>query len=355
MAKAKRALARRPVKTHVSKTKKKKTPPASTALARPGAVAPAVEAPIVALDRVLGEGIALGQLGFQPLTLSDEANAILNEPVDEAKVLVKPNGAVYYSHIEYTRIFNRAFGRARWALVPANTPKLMPMPKQGATEDEDRVRQLAMQTFVFFVEGKPIAQATGEQEYHEHSAEQSYADVIEALNASALRRVAKRIGVSLELWDSRWTQRWLDTHAVKVWVRGRKKPQWRRKDDPPFYGEGQREQSSGGQRTSGQTPSRGYTSSKDEEPITPEQRKRLYTIASRHKRSHDDVKAHLAKIGYASSKDVKRKDYDAVVQWVESGNAPGVVGAPARPQSPPEVIDAEMIPWGDDREPGSDG
>lgn len=260
----------------------------------------------------LTENPILGQLGLQPLTLSAEAEAILNEPIDEGKVLIKPTGAVYYPHIEYTRWFNRGFGRGAWTMVPAARPKLIP-----AKGDDSR--QLATQTFVLFVHGKPVAQATGEQEYHEDNNEQTYADVIEALNANALRRVAKRLGIGLELWDRSWGQAWQAKHAIRVWVENSSKPVWRRKVDPPFWNETgpatedrtRRQQQRGGERSTAQQ----ERDAKDERLISDAQVKRFWAIARKAKRTDDEIKGYLRIVcGVEHTKDIKRMHYDKAVE-----------------------------------------
>jgi hypothetical protein len=70
----------------------------------------------------------------------------------------------------------------------------------------------------------------------------SYADAAEAVKSNALSRCCKDMGICLELWDRRWTQRFRSEHCVKVWrdKAGRQKTggyEWRRKDADPFWDE----------------------------------------------------------------------------------------------------------------------
>lgn len=53
--------------------------------------------------------------------------------------------------------------------------------------------------------------------------------------------------------------------------------------------------------------------------ITEAQRKRLYTVASNAGWKDAEVKVLLNKYGYASSKDIAREDYDAIVRDLEAG------------------------------------
>lgn len=205
------------------KAKKKAAPKPSTALAvRKSAKAPQViisdpqglirsnQAPV----GQLGELATVGALGLAELKLTDAEEAVLSEPVNPADVLLKPKvkggppEIAYLPHIVYTRWFHRAFGRTGWACVPTAAPK--------------KVNNLVLVTYLLYVHGVPVAAATGEQEYHENNAQQTYGDVIESTVASALRRFAKRLGVGLELWDKRW----LEANFGKRAVRGNRREEF---------------------------------------------------------------------------------------------------------------------------------
>lgn len=295
----------------------------------------------------------LGQIGLQPLELSEKAEAILAEPVQDERVLVLPSGAVYYPHIEYTRWFNRAFGRAQWSAVPVATPKLTPVPKNDH-------KFLVTQPFVLFVHGRAIAQATAEGHYFENNAEQTHADVVEALNASALRRLAKRLGVGLELWDRTWGRAWQAKFAVKVWVDGENRPQWRRRDDPPLPKEkglagdrspqggqagepgGASEPRARGAREPQATDTRTITKGTKEKPGQVE---RLWAIAKTAGRSKDEIKGYLRiKLGVESTSAILRRDYEQVCKDIAK---------------PGPMLEAAVEPIDDGgdvgREPGEEG
>lgn len=274
--------------------------------------------------RVLTDVAQLGQLGLQPLTLSAEAETILAEPIDAAKVLILPTGAVYYPHIEYTRWFNRGFGRGAWAVVPSATPKMTPVPKRAA-------QFLVTQPFVLFVHGKAIAQTTAEHTYHENNAEQSHGDVVESLNASALRRLAKRLGIGLELWDRTWGRQWQASYALMVEVDGENRPQWRRTSDPPLWKEigpwrGGRSASprQGGERGApgpGRTGAAREPQRTDDRKITPGakgQVGRLWAIAKTAGRDKDEIKGYLRiRWGIESTSDITRGHYEEVIRDIQ--------------------------------------
>lgn len=265
-------------------------------------------APVDVVDaHVLGEEAAIGQLGLAELKLTAEENAVLDEGVPVDRVLVKPsgNGVIYLSHPDYTKWFNRAFGRLGWSLVPAAAPK-----KSG---------NLVVRDYLLFVHGKAVAFATGEQDYFDNNPEQTYGDALEATVASALRRCAKRLGVGLELWDKEWCNRFLADRCVRVNL-ATGKSAWRRKSDPPFWNE------QGGSKAATRQPAPAArpkpvdaTHAKTDDPITEEQRKRLWDLVKRVGRDKEDVREWLEfRYRIAASKDLKRRDYDEACAFIEA-------------------------------------
>ena len=64
------------------------------------------------------------------------------------------------------------------------------------------------------------------------------------------------------------------------------------------------------------------TGERGERVITEGQRKRFYAISKEKEWTEADVKTLLGQYGYGSSKDIKAKDYDALVQALETGSVP---------------------------------
>jgi hypothetical protein len=56
--------------------------------------------------------------------------------------------------------------------------------------------------------------------------------------------------------------------------------------------------------------------------ISEAQRKRLFAIAKTQSWSDEDIKALIARHGYASSKDIRLADYDAIVAALQTGEVP---------------------------------
>lgn len=316
----KRGTPRRRVKKPVPPRKR------STALVRqPAAPVRTVQAEPVP-ERILTAGTHLGELGLVPIKFTDAEERILSEPPPEHRLRVKPDGAVYLPHADYTRWFNRAFNRGGWALVPVGLAGL--------------VNKTVVCPYVLYIHGKPAAFAQGEQEYLESNKNQSYGDALESTVASALRRCSKRLGVGLELWDRDYTDAWRRLHCVKVWVTdrdGKSKPAWRLSTDPPLPyegkgrgqpGPGEDFEDPGGAEPArerrpppraSQAPPAGYSHGASDEVITPKMRQRLVTIIQNSGRIEREVVGWLER-NYQSegTKGIRRKDYDAVCSAIES-------------------------------------
>lgn len=260
----------------------------------------------------LDDSIQLGDYGLTEITLTGEEEEVLAAPIGMQDIRVKPTGQVYLPHIVYTRWLNRAFGRTGWALRPASKPLLN--------------NNTVVVPYILLVHGKPVAFALGEQEYFGNNRDQSYGDALESTVASGLRRCCKHLGLALELWDRSFGDQFLEEYCVRVKVEvdrdGKKthRYHWRRKIDTPFYNEvrtGRRNVEEGDFQDHARTvtPAAHYDHGHD--PITPEQLRRLWTISRRRQRPDEEVKAFLAFLGFASSKEIPRDKYETIVAAIE--------------------------------------
>jgi hypothetical protein len=276
----------------------------------------------------LGEEATLGALGLVEIKLTEKEEAVLARPVVASDVLIKPTGQPYLSHPSYTRLFNEAFGRLGWSIVPRSKPILT----DGSV----------VCPYILFIHGRPAAFAMGEQPYFANNREQSYGDALEATVASALRRCAKRLGVCLELWDKRWLRLWMGEFAVRVKITHddpKKQWVWRRQDDPPFWNEvtpgRQRTEPAQGDvevpREVFHPPTRNAAppAARQQAPppashsasgnlITEKQIKRLHAIAHGAGRKSPEVKDWLwRRFKLDSSSKITRELYDSVCAWLE--------------------------------------
>jgi hypothetical protein len=277
--------------------------------------------PVPGPERTLTNEVALGDLGLVEMRFTDEEERVLSTPFDLDDIRIKPDGAVYISHPSYTRKMNQAFGRTGWGLVPASMPQI----GNGTVVVPYRLH----------IHGKPVAFAYGEQEFHANNKNQSYGDAIEATQASGLRRVCKRLGIALELWDKPFGDAFKHEHCVRVGVEadGKVKYQWRRKVDPPFWNEvksGPRQaKDNPAQRPAPRDVSTAMHNPDDHRPITDEQLRRFWTIARRRGRNEAEIKQYLkSKLNIEHTKEIQRRDYESCVAWLEhptaqTGREPG--------------------------------
>lgn len=283
-----------------------------------------------AMLRTLEEDLDIGLFGTVEIKFTPEEEAILSEPVNLEDVRVLPSGAVYLPHIVYTRWLNRAIGRGRWALKPLSKPAL----SNGQV----------IVPYHLMIHGHPAAGAYGEQDYHERNRQQTYGDALEATQASALRRMCKRLGIGLELWDREFADHFLADRAVEVPVEVNKKQddgtwktkteyQWRLRTSPPLKGEKRRQRDDDGrgdfiehERQPAQPVRQAASHAHDNEPITDAQLMRLHTIARKRGRTDEEMKLYVRYLGLTSSREIRRKDYDTVCTAIEH---PGDLPRPA--------------------------
>jgi hypothetical protein len=279
--------------------------------------------------QVLSDEVPTNAIGLVEIKLTKKEELVLAREVRVSDVSIKPSGQPYLSHPVYTRWFNDAFGRLGWSLVAQSKPK--------------QLANAVVVPYLLYVHGKPVAFAWGEQEYHEKNREQTYGDALEATNASALRRCAKRIGVGLELWNKQWLGTFIAAHTVRVKVqrkddRGYAKRLWRLKTDAPFYDEIGASPVSVDDET-GEVVERGSrsnprppASAKPKIPITQVGRDgtgrgqvgRLFAIIKNAGRSHDEVKKWLiSRYGIEHTRDITQDIYDDICAAIEK---PGELG-----------------------------
>jgi hypothetical protein len=284
----------------------------------------------------LTDAVQLGNLGLVEVKLTADERAILARAVPPEQIEVKPNGAVYWPHIHYTRLFNEAFGPLGWTMVPAAKPLRVEREGSGGVQ--------IVQPWILHVHGQPVAFAYGEQEYHATNRDQSFGDAVEATAASGLRRLAKRLGVGLELWDRDYGDAWLAQHAVQVVVRSRRDGrdhearQWRRRAGRPLRGEVGAVRGlvapapdvieTEAVRYDAQPPQYAPRTN-DTRVITEGQLKRLWAIARSVGRAKEDVDAYLRTMGVKHANEITRGQYDGIVAVLESGaplRDPGIQG-----------------------------
>ena len=167
-------------------------------------------------------------VGISSKTVSDAAKKKLLAPVNQDEIEIRPDGIVYLSEIRYRRILNDAFGPGGWAMMPHSKPEI-----NG---------NIMMREFGLYIDGRFAACAVGEKEYRENNPNQSYATAHESAKSNALMRCCKDLGISSELWDRQFIDKWRAEYAVEVWCEnvgkgrdaGKKRKMWRKRDASPL-------------------------------------------------------------------------------------------------------------------------
>ena len=137
------------------------------------------------------------------LDIGDEKIQVLRSPISEEDILIRPDGLVYLSWLEYQKRLDKAFG-VSWSLVPNGMPKY------------DSTTNLILWGFTLVISGRFVDFAIGQQEYQSTNRTMTYGDAMEGAKSNALMRCCKRLGIGIELWDKEFVEQWKAKYAYKT-------------------------------------------------------------------------------------------------------------------------------------------
>jgi len=157
------------------------------------------------------------------LELDKQASDVLDEPLNDEDVQIRPDGLVYLSWSYYAKKLNSAFGRLQWGIIPSGNPQ---------SHDTGNNNVLVVWPFWLVVKGVPISFSIGETSYRTNNSTMSYADACEGAKSSALARNCKQLGISLELWDREWINAWKKKYT-ETYENSNGKKLWRKKGTKP--------------------------------------------------------------------------------------------------------------------------
>jgi len=157
------------------------------------------------------------------LELDKQASDVLDEPLNDEDVQIRPDGLVYLSWSYYAKKLNSAFGRLQWGIIPSGNPQ---------SNDTGNNNALVVWPFWLVVKGVPISFSIGETSYRTNNSTMSYADACEGAKSSALARNCKQLGISLELWDREWINAWKKKYT-ETYENSNGKKLWRKKGTKP--------------------------------------------------------------------------------------------------------------------------
>ena len=151
------------------------------------------------------------------LDLTPDQHRILFEPVKDYHIKMKEDGSMYLPWTWYHDRLTRAFGNLKWAMVPEGLPKLVP-------------NNLIMWGFHLVAHGVYMGFALGEMTFIPKNARMTYGEACEGAKSNALMRLCKSMGISLELWDKDFAQRWEHAYATYYEDASTGKTKWKLKD-----------------------------------------------------------------------------------------------------------------------------
>lgn len=177
-------------------------------------------------------------VGMSEAPVTEEQAAILSRALEPRDVDLRPDGQVYMSHAKLRQRLNEAFRPGGWAIRRLSSIDVaVATPAQA-----DSSAELVMSAeFALYAGGRFLSAARGEQKYYDNG-DMTYGDAAEGMKSNAISRCCKDLGIALDLWDRSYADAWRNEHGVKVWGKDRsgrnwRKPQWRRVDGLPLYGE----------------------------------------------------------------------------------------------------------------------
>jgi hypothetical protein len=168
--------------------------------------------------------------GAGEISLTQEQQELLWGPVDEAEVLIRPDGIVYLPWAQVWRVILRAFSPQVPALVWLGKPQV-----------QDQTICLHV---VMVCGGRFVGEAVGECRYRPGNKNMSWASCVEGAQSDAIVKISKRLGMFSELWSVPWVNSWRNQFCLRVYRTSKREYQWRRIEDEPFYDEGDPRKSS---------------------------------------------------------------------------------------------------------------
>ncbi len=173
----------------------------------------------------INEAIAIYQ-GASLLKIEKEEQEKLAASFDAELIEIRPDGLIYLPQVFWRQRLNETFGIGQWCLVV-----------KGSHKDPNPEKDKLYVQGVLMVRGSYVAEAVGEAELHSNNATQSWASVWESAKSDCITRCCKDLGIACELWQPTFIRTWQAQNAIQVWVDGKNKPQWRKRNAPPFYKE----------------------------------------------------------------------------------------------------------------------
>lgn len=144
-------------------------------------------------------------------SFSPEAVKVLNEPIPDSEIEIKPDGNLYLPEVKYRAILLKAFGVGGWALIPRGPHVLM--------------NRSISREYALVCQGKFVSSARG----HANMVSNLFspAAISENVKSNALMRVCKDLGIASQLWDKEYVDSFKSNYSMTYQENGR--TVWRKK------------------------------------------------------------------------------------------------------------------------------
>jgi hypothetical protein len=160
------------------------------------------------------------------LKLTPEESTAMMAEFDESVIEVRPDGHIYLPQSYYRNRLNSTVGIGQWGLIV-----------KGTTQEVNGSKIKMLLNGVLVIRNCFVAEAVGEAELHADNAQQSLATVWESAKSDCITRCCKDLSMARQIYEPTYRNSWLAKFAVQVWIQGKDKPQWRKKDSPKLYKE----------------------------------------------------------------------------------------------------------------------
>ena len=141
--------------------------------------------------------------GASAQRFTKEEEEKLRRKLTDDEIEIRPHdGCLYLPEMKYRNRLNDIFGPGAWALIPVGG---------WANRDKTVAREYAL-----YIQGRFIAQATGEMDIIGGNKNISWATACEGARSNALVRCCKDIGIASELWDKNFDDEWKRKHAKRT-------------------------------------------------------------------------------------------------------------------------------------------
>lgn len=160
------------------------------------------------------------------LQLTKEESTALILAFDDSIVEIRPDGHIYIPQSYYRNRLNEVVGIGQWGLIP-----------KGQHQEVNGGKTKLFLNGVLMIRNCFVSEAVGEAELFGDNPNQSIASCWESAKSDCITRCCKDLSIAKQIYEPAYVRLWQAQYAIAVWVNGKQKPQWRKKDALPFLNE----------------------------------------------------------------------------------------------------------------------